>query len=112
MLERRLLDPATRLDSTALGSLLADGFVEFGSSGRIFSREQIITELTIESAAGPTLSLTDFAITPLTLEVVLATYQSHRSDPQNNGTRSLRSSIWVQRDDGWKIIFHQGTRIS
>lgn len=111
LLERRLLAPETRRDPVALTSLLAEGFVEFGSSGRIFTREEIIAELGSESAAGPKLSLRDFAITPLAPDVVLATYRSQRSGLPNTGADSLRSSVWLRRGDEWKIVFHQGTRI-
>ena len=44
-LEERLLQPDVRRSPRALADLLADEFVEFGSSGRIFDKPQIIAAL-------------------------------------------------------------------
>ena len=41
-LEEQLLQPAVRKDATRLDALLADGFIEFGSSGRVFDKQAII----------------------------------------------------------------------
>jgi hypothetical protein len=41
-LEQQLLQHSTRRDATALTSLLAEDFREFGGSGRIYTRQQII----------------------------------------------------------------------
>jgi hypothetical protein len=38
-LEQQLLQPSTRRDATALTFLLAEGFREFGGSGRIYTRQ-------------------------------------------------------------------------
>jgi hypothetical protein len=47
-LEQQLLQPSTRRDATALTSLLAEDFREFGSSGRVYTRQQIIDALATE----------------------------------------------------------------
>ena len=44
-LEERLLDSAVRRSPEAISALLADEFVEYGSSGRVFDKEQIIESL-------------------------------------------------------------------
>jgi hypothetical protein len=44
-LEEELLKPEVRRSADRLSHLLADEFVEFGSSGRIFDKRQIIESL-------------------------------------------------------------------
>jgi hypothetical protein len=51
-LEERLLRPDVRSSAEQLDKLLADEFIEFGSSGRVFNKEQIIGTLAYEQAEG------------------------------------------------------------
>jgi hypothetical protein len=110
-LEESLLDPAVRRDSELVASLLADDFIEFGSSGRSFDKASIIEELKNEPAR-PASLLSDFAARPLSPDVMLVTYRSTRRSPLGETTaQAQRSSIWVQRDGRWQLTFHQGTPI-
>ena len=111
-LEERLLDPAIRKDSEVVSYLLADDFLEFGSSGRTFDKPAILEALSNEPPSPPIL-LTHFAARHLAADAVLITYRTTRHDPSGNPTTSSnRSSIWVHRDNRWQITFHQGTTIS
>lgn len=88
--------------------LLADDFVEIGSSGRVFTKAAIIENLRHEAPVER--SLTEFRAKPLADGVVLTTY---RIAAQRLGDArpmcSLRSSIWRRQDGRWRMIFHQGT---
>ena len=42
-LEERLLQPEVRQSAEAVADLLADDFIEFGSSGQVFNKQQIIS---------------------------------------------------------------------
>jgi hypothetical protein len=109
-LEEELLQPAVRKNASRLDALLADDFVEFGSSGRVFDKHDIIDTLRSESPVR--LSLTDFRALLLGPGVVLTTYRatSHGvSDEQP--IHSRRSSVWRLLDGRWQIVFHQGTRL-
>jgi hypothetical protein len=107
-LEMELLNPGVRSSIEALSELLADDFVEFGSSGRRYSKQDILDTLPTES--GLNFELSDFALRMLAPGVALATYQVLRSTAGGEPLRrSLRSSIWVIRDGRWQILFHQGT---
>lgn len=107
-LEERLLQPDVRKSASAVADLLADDFIEFGSSGVIFNKRQIIDALQRESPLQ--LSLTDFRALVLTSDVVLVTYRAIRHDFTENETiSSLRSSIWKLIEGRWQIVFHQGT---
>ncbi|HTC76805.1 MAG TPA: nuclear transport factor 2 family protein [Edaphobacter sp.] len=109
-LEQQLLQPSTRRDPTALTSLLAKDFREFGSSGRIYSRQQIIDALAAESPR--TITLSDPLCQQLAEDIALLTYRSTRTTTTlQAASRALRSSLWVYRDNRWQMLFHQGTPI-
>jgi hypothetical protein len=120
-LEEQLLDPAVRNDPTRLDALLTDDFREFGSSGRSYTKAEIIALLQEESAesaepaepAHPvTLSLSDFTVRLLAPAIALATYTATRTNQRTGETtHSLRSSLWILRNDRWQLHFHQGTRV-
>jgi hypothetical protein len=108
-LEQSLLKHCTRANAATLASLLADDFREFGRSGRIYNRKQIIDELTNESPANITLS--DPVCQQLSDDVALLTYRSSRAGPLQTTIKANRSSLWAFRDGRWQMVFHQGTRI-
>jgi hypothetical protein len=108
-LERSLLKNCTRTNAPTIASLLAEDFREFGSSGYIYNRSQIIDLLANESPDNITLS--DPVCQQLSKDVVLLTYRSSRAGPLQTTIEANRSSLWVVRDDRWQMVFHQGTRI-
>lgn len=103
-LELSLLQ-ATARKSALVSQLLADEFVEFGSSGTVFSKAQVIASLQAESEVD--YSATAFTFKLLAPQTALLTYRACRhSEPP---IYSLRSSVWQQRDGRWQMVFHQGT---
>ncbi|MGQ0635449.1 MAG: nuclear transport factor 2 family protein [Planctomycetaceae bacterium] len=107
-LEQRLLKPAVRNSPAELAELLAPEFVDFGSSGRVFDRQQIIEALAGEAVISS--SLADFGVRVLAPGVALATYRSIRRNASGHVVfESLRSSIWQRRGGRWRMVFHQGT---
>jgi hypothetical protein len=107
-LEQRLLHPDLRQSPSELNLLLADDFVEFGSSGSIYHKHDVIDALQHES---PQLrSLTEFSVVALASDVVLATYRIAREGPTGHApSHSLRSSVWKLNLGKWQLLFHQGT---
>jgi hypothetical protein len=104
----RLLHPEVRSSGDELSRLLAEEFIEFGSSGAIYSKQQIIGSLAREQIMD--WSIADFSVRVLTGDVVLLTYRSTRRNPATaEQWHSLRSSIWKLNDARWQMIFHQGT---
>ena len=103
-LEERLLSPAVRRSPEALDSLIADDFLEFGSSGRICSKADVLNGL---DPIGE-FSLSDIHVTELGTGYALITYQLALIN-DGNRTTSLRSSIWRLENQGWRMLFHQGT---
>jgi len=108
-LEERLLQPDFRRSRPAVSALLADDFVEYGSSGRIFDKQQILDLLGSEPEQH--IAIAQFEARPLSADIVLVTYRSIRPDrPPEPGATFLRSSLWVRREGRWQIVFHHGTR--
>ncbi|HBV88664.1 MAG TPA: DUF4440 domain-containing protein [Desulfosporosinus sp.] len=110
-LEGRLLQPEIRRSREEISMLLADDFVEFGSSGYTYDKLQVIEELP-HSPSVPVI-IEDFQVKVLSPYVVLATYRTVKTNESREEMRnSLRSSIWKFIDGRWQMVFHQGTRTS
>ncbi|MFZ0456502.1 MAG: DUF4440 domain-containing protein [Ignavibacteriaceae bacterium] len=107
-LEELLLKPDIRKSVSDLSKILAEDFIEFGSSGMIFTKKEIIKSLQEES--NPQLSLTNFKLKDLGRDYFLATYKSLREE-DGEKFYSLRSSIWLKKNERYVMIFHQGTKI-
>ncbi len=103
--EHSLLNHEARCSLSHIAATLCDEFVEFGSSGRVHMREDVLKWLQKEPPFDYEIS--NFNLEQLSRTVVLATYAF-----VSNGSRSWRSSIWVLRDNQWQMRFHQGTRYS
>lgn len=107
-LEERLLQSDARQSAVELDALLADDFLEFGSSGRVYDKPQVIAALLTETLSS--ISLTDFRTKVLAPNVVLVTYQAICTNTTATAAvRSLRSSLWRLADGRWQLVFHQGT---
>ena len=48
-LELKLLTPSTRRDVNVLNRLLADDFIEFGASGNIYTKQDVLCSLPAEA---------------------------------------------------------------
>jgi hypothetical protein len=109
-LEESLLDPTVRRDSEQVAALLTEDFEEFGSSGRLWTREQTLQLLATEDYSPP--AIEDFKCDWIEEGVALVTYRSVRID-EESGARSaaLRSSLWIEQSGKWRVRFHQGTKV-
>jgi hypothetical protein len=104
-LEEQLLQPDVRASAERVAALLADDFVEFGSSGQVFDKKQIMKVLRQENPTKR--SLSRFASTMLSDSIVLVTYRATRASKPP--VHTLRSSIWRLSNGQWQMVFHQGT---
>ncbi|MDD3364146.1 MAG: DUF4440 domain-containing protein [Syntrophomonas sp.] len=108
LLEEKLLQPDIRKSVKDLNVIIADAFIELGSSGCTYNKQQIIDVL-------PTLpivkmTIMDFEAKLLSTGVVLTIYRVAKHSQHNEPIDySLRSSIWILQEDEWRIVFHQGT---
>lgn len=103
-LERELLVPGVR-KSARVEALLAEDFVEFGSSGRTYAKADIIAALRDETPTA--ITATDFRLRMLTPDIALLTYRSWRH--ATPAAHALRSSLWRREGERWRMVFHQGT---
>lgn len=106
-LEESLWRPETRWDREYMERTLAPEFVEFGRSGRIWSRDQILATPPMPLEAK--LPLPDFGFTLVTADVALVTYRSQVLQPEP--LHANRSSLWRREAGTWRMVFHQGTPI-
>lgn len=102
-LELSLLDPTARQSLEKLHKLIADDFVEFGSSGKVYNKQNILDSLPSEELRK--FEIYDFEIKKLSKTVILATYKT-----LENQIICLRSSIWQNNKGHWQMCFHQGTK--
>ncbi|AEO41344.1 nuclear transport factor 2 family protein [Xanthomonas euvesicatoria pv. eucalypti] len=106
-LELRLLDPQQRADVQVLETLLDPAFVEFGTSGRRYTRSEVIAALRVPGVAAEYCA-DDFECARLAPDLAQVRY---RSVDRRQGVerQALRSSLWRSNAAGWQLLFHQGT---
>ncbi|WP_226935919.1 DUF4440 domain-containing protein [Janthinobacterium sp. GW458P] len=110
-LEAALQSRAVRADGARLAALLADEFVEFGSSGQVWTRAATLADLPAEHFCPR--SISDFQARWLAGDVAFVTYRSVRhASGALPAAASLRSSLWKWRDGRWQMAFHQGTPVA
>lgn len=107
-LEKQLHSFEVRSNPERISQLLSQNFFEFGSSGKIWTRETILKELSSEDGITK-IESSNYRATPLTSDVVLITYISTMVNPDQKQASFLRSSIWNKSHGSWKMVFHQGT---
>ena len=111
-LETRLQLQSVRTSRQQLDQLLADEFLEFGSSGATYDKEQVIKGLLAdpESQLPRYATMQGMKVLWLAPEIALVTYRSQKSRPGGAPPqRANRSSIWKKMDGRWQLVFHQGT---
>ncbi|MEO9340563.1 DUF4440 domain-containing protein [Mesorhizobium sp. SB112] len=107
-LEEALHRPEIRRCKEAVEALLAEEFVEFGASGRIYDRAEIIDLLTQDDESSD-LKAANYAMVSISHDAVLLTYETERSYHDGTKRRVLRSSVWKHNGVKWQMLFHQGT---
>lgn len=97
-LERRL----ARRGDPDLADLLDAAFVGVGRSGRILSRAQAAEALG-DDPDDPVDIVQPF-VRPVGDDVALCVYET-----ASDRGRTLCSSLWQRRAEGWRLLFHQRT---
>lgn len=104
--ELSLLDAEVRRSPERMGALLHPDFYEFGSSGRLWDRASVLTELTLLAQQGSRpVTASRMKGVQLAPDLVHLTFDTEG----DNGRRVHRSSLWRRTQDGWRLYFHQGT---
>jgi len=93
-------------------SVLHSSVVEFGSSGRVWTRDEILEAL----HSGPrvdAVTIERFDAHVVRPGVFLVMFESTSTDPVTGlTTRQRRSSLWMREGDGYVLRFHQSTPIA
>ena len=107
-LEKELHQFETRSNANRLSCLLSLDFLEYGSSGKVWTRDDILNRLQKEDGKIK-IDSSDFHGRRLSENSILVTYLSRKLDSTGGTSEFLRSSIWQKIDGDWKMVFHQGT---
>jgi len=102
-----------RGDLASVGAVLAENFHEIGSSGRFYSREEILE--TIGHIKILDYSFEKFQVFPIDRQHMIVTYIAQtrrRYQGQESTVRTYRSSTWQEEDGEWRLVFHQGTMLA
>jgi hypothetical protein len=89
----------------------ATDYWEVGASGRRYSRDFILRELTTSvpyvDAAAAGWQTSEFGLRQLGPDTYLLTYTLDQA-----GRRTRRSTIWRRSEDGWHVLYHQCTIVA
>ncbi len=109
-LENSLLQPEVRKSAEKIAGLLADDFIEFCSSGKVYKYERGDFFADGTNIDALKWEIEDFSVDLIANDIILAKYKVIKySELEENKKYSLRSSIWKCTNSEWKMIFHQGT---
>jgi hypothetical protein len=111
VLEESLWRAETRFDDALMDEIFAKDFCEFGRSGSIYQRHEMLFGQGDISEIKATLPLRDFRVLALSEEIVQVMYISE-VQYGSQIEKGNRSSIWRRDTAGWKLCFHQGTPTS
>lgn len=103
-LENSHLAPVARESNRNMAEILDDDFFEFGISGGICQRADFDGSYDLSE---DNYRVSRFEVKPLGPEAVLTMYLLEN---RTTGIWSHRSSVWKKRENGWKLLFHQGTK--
>lgn len=105
-LEESMWQQSHRFDLAFQETRFASDFVEFGRSGRVYDRAQVIR--TDSQPIAARLPLANLRFRVLDAHTVLLTYNS-AAEYDGVMEYARRSSIWYRSSSGWVMRFHQGT---
>jgi len=109
-LETDLLKPEVRASAEKLDELIAGDFIEYGSSGLVYNKTDILKRL--PQGNSPAYTLSDFEMIVLSEEIVQTRFKTNRVNLDGTETSSLRTSLWRNTNNNWQMFFHQGTIIA
>ncbi|HJR89801.1 MAG TPA: nuclear transport factor 2 family protein [Aeromicrobium sp.] len=107
-LERSLWEPQNRNNPDLVDRLLHPDYLEVGSSGRTWTRQEILEPVGEFDA-----ELADFGAVEVAPGVVLVTYTSHLEElpgiDEITKRPVRRTSVWLRNGERWRLRYHQAT---
>ena len=95
-----------RLAAHEAAALLADEFVEFGASGKVWTKPEVVAAMASSQPIERTFE--ELTVRELSPSICLVTYRVIDATPRS---ASLRSSLWRRDGETWQMLFHQGTSV-
>jgi hypothetical protein len=108
--ETDLLKSEIRMSFEKINELISDDFIEYGSSGLVYNREDILKRL--PQGHSPFYTLSDFEMIVLSEDIVQTRFKTNRVNLDGTETSSLRTSLWRNTNNSWQMFFHQGTIVA
>ena len=105
-LEESMWQQSHRFDLSFQEARFASDFFEFGRSGRVYYRAQVIR--TDSQPINARFPLANLRFRVLDVHTVQLTYDS-AAEYDGVMEYARRSSIWYRSSSGWVMRFHQGT---
>ncbi|MDR0670297.1 MAG: DUF4440 domain-containing protein [Treponema sp.] len=114
-LEEKLLLQKIRSSREEMEKLISPDFIEYGSSGKIYNYKGTLAYLLANAGGAFTYTFINFKTQRLSDDFILALYileveKNHKIIITN------RSSLWRREEYAghgiWRIVFHQGTRVT
>ena len=102
--EQALWRAETRFDQGYMERILHPDFVEFGRSGRVYTRAETLAVEPVPLDV----RLREFAVHAVVDDVALVTDVSIAGG-QHASLEGNRRSLWVHQGSSWLLRFHQGT---
>ena len=102
-LESLLIAPTYAVPIEIINELIAEDYVEIGSTGQIFAKQDL---LDYHQASPKPIIIKDFQTKDLTDGLALIGYKTIE-DPIS----TIRTSIWREEEGTWRLVFHQATLI-
>lgn len=110
-LEESLWRAETRFDDTLMDRTFAPDFVEFGRSGKIYTRAEMFFGQMEGATLNATLPLRAFKARFIAQDVIQTTYVSEVIY-EGHLERGNRASLWSRKGNSWHLRFHQGTPVA
>lgn len=102
-LELKLQQEDVRSDKKQLAQLVHDNYLEFGRSGKVWKKadllvsDQKIPQLHIQSS--------EFSVQKVGERSYLVSYLTTEKE---TGKQTNRRSPWVKEENAWQLLFHEG----
>lgn len=109
-LELSLLNPEVRSSREKLNRLISDDFIEFGTSGNKYTKNDILERLPntldrIEYKVG------DFSVSTPSENIAITNFKTEKIINGKDKVFSKRSSHWRKTNGEWQMYLHEATRI-
>lgn len=111
ILEKSLLDTKVRKNIKTLTSLISKDFREVSASGNCFGLDEIVNNVPNHSDWSCKTQAWKFRM--LSDDIAQISYKAYIvHSAEGKGVYSLRMSLWKNEERNWRMVYHQGTKVT